>query len=167
MKTMKEREIKGIYALVTGVFLIFLLVPILLLLGKSFEYQGGIALSHYADVLTGKGFAGVFARSAAVASLSAVVTTVLAFILSYTIHYTNVPGGLKGFIRLAAVIPMLLPTITYGFAIIYSFGKQGLLTRLLGRQLFDIYGFWGLLLGYVIYTLPVSFLLIFNSMGFY
>ena len=100
------------------------------------------------------------------ASLSAVVTTVLAFILSYTIHYTNVPGGLKGFIRLAAVIPMLLPTITYGFAIIYSFGKQGLLTRLLGRQLFDIYGFWGLLLGYVIYTLPVSFLLIFNSMGF-
>ena len=150
MKTMKEREIKGIYALVTGVFLIFLLVPILLLLGKSFEYQGGIALSHYADVLTGKGFAGVFARSAAVASLSAVVTTVLAFILSYTIHYTNVPGGLKGFIRLAAVIPMLLPTITYGFAIIYSFGKQGLLTRLLGRQLFDIYGFWGLLLGYVI-----------------
>ena len=166
MKTMKEREIKGIYALVTGVFLIFLLVPILLLLGKSFEYQGGIALSHYADVLTGKGFAGVFARSAAVASLSAVVTTVLAFILSYTIHYTNVPGGLKGFIRLAAVIPMLLPTITYGFAIIYSFGKQGLLTRLLGRQLFDIYGFWGLLLGYVIYTLPVSFLLIFNSMGF-
>ena len=114
MKTMKEREIKGIYAL----------VPILLLLGKSFEYQGGIALSHYADVLTGKGFAGVFARSAAVASLSAVVTTVLAFILSYTIHYTNVPGGLKGFIRLAAVIPMLLPTITYGFAIIYSFGKR-------------------------------------------
>ena len=166
MKTMKEREIKGIYALVTGVFLIFLLVPILLLLGKSFEYQGGIALSHYADVLTGKGFAGVFARSAAVASLSAVVTTVLAFILSYTIHYTNVPGGLKGFIRLAAVIPMLLPTITYGFAIIYSFGKQGLLTRLFGKQLFEIYGIKGLLMGYVIYTLPISFMLINNTMGY-
>ena len=144
MKTMKEREIKGIYALVTGVFLVFLLVPILLLLGKSFEYQGGISLRHYADVFTGKGFAGAFARSTAVASLSAAVTTILAFILSYTIHYTNVPGGLKRFIRLAAVIPMLLPTITYGFAIIYSFGKQGLLTRLLGRQLFDIYGFWGM-----------------------
>ncbi len=61
---------------------------------------------------------------------------------------------------------MLLPTITYGFAIIYSFGKQGLLTRLLGRQFFDIYGFGGLLLGYVIYTLPVSFLLIHNTMGY-
>ena len=45
---------------------------------------------------------------------------------------------------------MFLPTITYGFAIIYSFGKQGLITRLLGHQIFNIYGFGGLLLGYVI-----------------
>lgn len=69
-------------------------------------------------------------------------------------------------IRTLAVLPMLLPTITYGFAIIYSFGKQGLLTRLFGRQLFDIYGFNGLLFGYVIYTLPISFMLILNTMGF-
>ena len=55
---------------------------------------------------------------------------------------------------------------SYGFAIIYSFGKQGLLTRLLGRQFFDIYGFGGLLVGYVIYTIPVAFLLIHNTMGF-
>ncbi len=89
-----------------------------------------------------------------------------AFFLAYTIHYTNLPGIWKKVIRLAAVAPMLLPTITYGFAIIYSFGKQGLLTRILGFQLFDIYGFWGLLLGYVIYTLPVSFLLILNTMSF-
>ena len=102
MKTMKEREIKGIYALVTGVFLIFLLVPILLLLGKSFEYQGGIALSHYADVLTGKGFAGVFARSAAVASLSAVVTTVLAFILLIYKCRVSVPNSQLGLYPLVA-----------------------------------------------------------------
>ena len=57
-------------------------------------------------------------------------------------------------------------TLTYGFAIIYSFGKQGFLTKLFGRQLFDIYGFNGLLIGYIIYTLPVSFLLIHNTMGY-
>ena len=65
-----------------------------------------------------------------------------------------------------AVLPMLLPTITYGFAIIYSFGKQGLLTRLFGKQLFEIYGLNGLLIGYVIYTLPISFLLLNNTMGY-
>ncbi|MCD7906856.1 MAG: ABC transporter permease subunit, partial [Clostridium sp.] len=66
----------------------------------------------------------------------------------------------------AAVVPMLLPTITYGFAIIYSFGKQGLITKLFGGQLFDLYGFWGLLLGYLIYMLPVSFLLVSVTMEY-
>lgn len=62
---------------------------------------------------------------------------------------------------------MLLPTITYGFAIIYSLGKQGLTTKLFGGHvLIDIYGFNGLLIGYVIYTLPTAFLLINNSFQF-
>lgn len=73
---------------------------------------------------------------------------------------------MKGMIRAAALLPMFLPTITYGFAIIYSFGKQGLLTRLFGRQLFNIYGLNGLLVGYVIYTLPIAFMLIHNTMGY-
>ncbi len=58
---------------------------------------------------------------------------------------------------------MLLPTITYGFAIIYSFGKQGLITKILGAELFEIYGFNGLWLGYTIYTLPTAFLIINNT----
>lgn len=37
---------------------------------------------------------------------------------------------------------------------------------LFGRQLFDIYGVAGLMIGYVIYTLPISFLLIHNTMGY-
>ena len=43
----------------------------------------------------------------------------------YTIHYTNAPGKYKKFIRLAAQLPMLLPTITYGFAIIYPSENRG------------------------------------------
>ena len=64
------------------------------------------------------------------------------------------------------MLPMLLPTITYGFAIIYSFGKQGLWTKVFGHQLFDIYGISCLLLGYVIYTLPIAFMLIHNAMEY-
>ena len=46
----KERELKQIYAMVVIVFLVFLLIPIVLLLGKSFEGGGGVSLEHYADV---------------------------------------------------------------------------------------------------------------------
>ena len=105
-------------------------------------------------------------NSITVSFASALISTVLAFILAYSIQYTNLNRKYKSVIRTLAVLPMLLPTITYGFAIIYSFGKQGLLTRLFGVQLFDIYGFNGLLFGYVIYTLPISFMLIHNTMGF-
>lgn len=99
-------------------------------------------------------------------SFSAVIAAVLAFIMSYTVNYTNLHKSFKKIVKTLAVLPMLLPTITYGFAIIYSFGKQGLFTRLFGKQLFDIYGMNGLLIGYVIYTLPVSFMLIHNTMGY-
>lgn len=165
MRNGKEREIKGIYAAVLMVFLVFLLIPILLLLGKSFEGSSGFTLARYGEILTGKDFPGVLGRSIWIASISGVVTTILAFFLAYTIHYTNLPGIWKKVIRLAAVAPMLLPTITYGFAIIYSFGKQGLLTRILGFQLFDIYGFWGPLLGTLAAFFVQCFFLCFTDYG--
>ena len=56
----------------------------------------------------------------------------IAFALAYAIHYTGLPAGFKRVLQGVATLPMFLPTITYGFAIIYSFGKQGLITRLLG-----------------------------------
>ncbi len=162
----KEKEIKIIFLFVAALFAVFLLIPIARLFIKSFEFEGSIGLGNYIEVLTGRGFITAFGHSIAISSASAVVTTVLAFILTYTIHYSGIPKTYKLLIRRLAVLPMLLPTITYGFAIIYSFGKQGLITQILGRQLFDIYGFNGLLLGYVIYTLPVSFLLVSNTMEY-
>ena len=163
----KNREIKLIFILVSVFFAGFLAVPVISVILKSFTGDGNSpSLSHYAEVLTGRGFLTAFGNSILISVCSALVTTILAFILAYAVHYTNLGRRYKWLISKAAILPMLLPTITYGFAIIYSFGKQGLLTRLFGRQLFDIYGFNGLLLGYVVYTLPIAFTLIHNAMGY-
>ena len=163
----KNREIKAIFAVMAVFFAGFLAVPMISVLVRSFTGNGEAAsLAHYVEVLTGRGFLKALGNSFVVSISSALLATVLAFILAYTIHYTNVGKRYKWLISKAAILPMLLPTITYGFAIIYSFGKQGLLTKLFGRQLFDIYGFNGLLLGYVVYTLPIAFTLINNVMGY-
>ena len=163
----KNREIKAIFAVTAVFFAGFLAVPMISVLVKSFTGNGEAAsLSHYVEVLTGRGFLRALGNSFAISICSALLATVLAFILAYTIHYTNVGKRYKWLIGKAAILPMLLPTITYGFAIIYSFGKQGLLTQLFGRQLFNIYGFNGLLQGYVVYTLPIAFTLINNAMGY-
>lgn len=166
MVKQKNIEIKVIFAAVCLLFGIFLIVPISMILGKSFIGESGFTLEFYRNVFQGRDFGKIFTTSVGIAMLSAVITTILSFILAYSIHFTNIHKALKKIIKALAVMPMLLPTITYGFAIIYTFGKQGLLTKVLGRQLFDVYGLSGLLIGYVIYTLPVSFMLINNTMGY-
>ena len=153
--------------MVTGaLFALFLVYPTVRLLLKSILSENGMTMEFYHSVLTQKGFLKALGNSFLIAGVSALLTTGLAFFLAYTIHYTNINAKFKKGIEKAAVLPMFLPTLTYGLAIIYSFGKQGFLTKLFGRQLFDIYGFNGLLIGYIIYTLPVSFLLIHNTMGY-
>lgn len=153
--------------MVTGaLFALFLVYPTVRLLLKSILSENGMTMEFYHSVLTQKGFLKALENSFLIAGVSALLTTGLAFFLAYTIHYTNINAKFKKGSEKAAVLLMFLPTLTYGFAIIYSFGKQGFLTKLFGRQLFDIYGFNGLLIGYIIYTLPVSFLLIHNTMGY-
>lgn len=160
----KNREIKVIFTVVLIVFSMFLIYPVIRLLLKSFVGEMGITLQNYQTVFSGKGFGKALANSFLIASVCALVTTSIAFFIAYTIQYTNINKKFKSLIRVVVMLPMFLPTITYGFAIIYSFGKKGLLTKLIGQQFFEIYGFWGLLLGYTIYTLPISFLLIHNTM---
>lgn len=163
MNRQKNVEIKGIFSMICILFGAFLLIPMIMILQKSFMGNEGFTLEFYKDIL-GADFLKIFINSVGIAMASAVITTMLAFVLAYSIHFTNIPAPAKKGIHLLAVMPMLLPTITYGFAIIYSLGKQGLLTKLFGRQLFDIYGLKGLMIGYIIYTLPISFLLINNTM---
>lgn len=159
----KDKEVKVIFLAVITIFLVFLAVPTVILLFKSFQNNGAISFSNYAEILGTKAFIQALKNSFFVSACSALLTTLIAFLLSYTVNNTNLNKNIKKFITASATLPMLLPTITYGFAIIYSFGRQGLITKMLGYQPFEIYGFNGLLLGYSIYTLPISFMLINNT----
>ena len=163
MKT-REKEYTFIYTILFIIFLLFLAYPIISLLAKSFQGINGFTLNNYSEVLKNEEFI-IALKNSIVVSLSAAACSLgLGFLLAYTLNFTNVWPWLKKTISMIASMPMLLPTITYGFAIIYSFGKQGLLTQLAGFQFFNVYGFGGILMGYIIYTLPTSFLLLNNAM---
>ena len=45
----------------------------------------------------------------------------------------------------------------------YLFGNEGIIAKLIGMPLFTIYGENGMLIGYVIYTLPAAFIIINNA----
>ncbi len=159
-------QIRVVFTAILVFFALFIAIPAFMILKNAFTAGGGFSFRNFSAVFSEGKLAGAFWNSCKVSLLSSLITTVLAFILAYTVTFTNIPVWLKKTIRTLAVFPMLLPTITYGFAVIYSFGKTGFLTRLLGRQLFDFYGFNGLVFCYVVYTLPISFTLIKNTMGY-
>lgn len=160
------KELRTIFAVLAAVFAVFLLFPMAMIMLKSVSGGTGFTGEFYRQVFEKADFGAALGNSIVVSLLAGLITTTIAFILAYTVNYTNVNKTVKKIIERLALLPMLLPTITYGFAIIYSFGKQGLITMLCGRQLFEIYGYTGLLMGYVIYTLPVCFMLINNTMGY-
>jgi len=159
-------EIQPAFCIILLFFAVFLAAPLLMLLEQSLQTSRGIGFSNYSAVLRDKTILKAVSNSMQISSLAALIATVLAFIPAYAVNFTKTDYRLKTLIKAGIVVPMLLPTITYGFAIIYSFGKQGLLTKLLGLELFQIYGFQGLLIGYVIYTLPFAFLLLHNSFAY-
>lgn len=162
----KKREEQFIFFFIFSLFLLFLFFPLLQLFHHSLLENWTFSLKFYRSVISENGFYQSFIHSIVVSLFAGFLSTLLAFILSYTIHYSNVSPYFKKTILCLAIFPMLLPTITYGFAIIYSYGNQGLITRVLNKYFFDFYGFWGLLFGYVVYTLPTSFLLIHNTTSY-
>ncbi|MBK3494256.1 hypothetical protein JFL43_05170 [Viridibacillus sp. YIM B01967] len=133
-------------------FTFFLFLPLVILFVRSFETSQGFDFSNYQSILSNKDLIEAIGNSMKMSIITAVITTISAFTLAYSIICTRIYQPIKSVIKMGILIPMLFPTITYGFAIMYSFGKQGLITKLVGRDLFEIYGFNGLLIGYVIYT---------------
>ena len=60
---------------------------------------------------------------------------------------------------------MLIPSISHGTGLVILLGANGILTNLLGLQ-FNIYGGLGIILGSVMYSLPVSFLMFYDILKY-
>ena len=166
MSKQKTIPQKIILAFTMILFSVFLLFPMFSIVKASVFDDGAVTFKFYSDLITENGIGTAFKNSVLISSASGLLTTVLAFIPAYAINYTNINKKVKKVFATFITLPMLLPTITYGFALMYSYGNAGLVTRILGFRILDIYGVPGLIIGYVIYTLPISFMLLNNSMGY-
>ena len=60
---------------------------------------------------------------------------------------------------------MLIPSISHGLGLINLFGTNGLMTQALGLG-GELYGFTGVLLGSVMYSFPVAFLMLSDAMKY-
>ncbi|OOG65209.1 iron ABC transporter permease [Sinorhizobium sp. A49] len=100
-------------------------------------------------------------NSVLMAAISTVVTISIAFALAYGLTRSCMP--LKGLFRGILAIPILVPSLLPGIALVYLFGNQGIFKDwLLG---YSIYGPIGIVIGSVFFTLPHAFLIILTALS--
>ena len=160
-----QKELKVLYILITLTLAAILLYPLGCVLFQSvLTKDGGLGFSNYTSLLSHQSFWTALGNSFTVSGISAAIATVMAFFCAYGLHFSRIRPSIKKVIQIIVLLPLFLPSITYGFAVIYSFGRLGLVSQLLAPPPFSIYGFWGLLIADVIYTLPPAFLILYNAL---
>lgn len=101
-------------------------------------------------------FTAAVQNSLETSAASTLISLALALAAAWCLERTAI--RLKPIFSTVFVIPMLIPSISHAFGLVALFGANGLMTNLLGLNN-GIYGFWGIVVGSVIYSFPVAFLM--------
>jgi len=100
-------------------------------------------------------------NSLLISVISTLITVSLAFGFAYALSRSCM--RFKGFFRLVAVAPILVPSLLPGIALVYLFGNQGMLKEVLMGE--SIYGPIGIVIGSVFFTFPHAMIIITTALA--
>ncbi len=132
----------------------FFLAAVILPLIRIFVNLGDADVG---EILSSPSTVSAILRSLSVSVVSTVFSVSLAMAVAWCMNRTVVK--LKGLIHILVLLPMLIPSISHGMGLIILFGSNGKLTKLFGLSQ-GLYGFWGIVIGSVMYSFPVAYLMI-------
>ncbi len=118
-------------------------------------------LGNFSTYFSTPALMGSIRNSLYIAVISTLITVTLAFGFAYALSRSCV--RYKSTFRLIAMIPILVPSLLPGIALIYLFGNQGMLKELMFGG--TIYGPTGIVLGSVFFTFPHAFLIISTALS--
>jgi putative spermidine/putrescine transport system permease protein len=131
----------------------YLLAPIVVVVGASFNAGAfltfpphGLSLRWFAKFLSNPVFIDAIAKSVWLAALATVLSAVIGTMAA--LYYVNYARAHKEAVRIAILLPLMLPEILTAMALLFFFYALGVGTR------FGI----GLVVGHVLVTLPFVFL---------
>lgn len=137
-------------AVLISFFIVFAVYPLICMLA---EFSPADAAAVYRT--------NSFSRALRSTLISAGLTTVIALVLALAMAVLIERSGavLKGLWQLLFIVPMLIPSVSMGTGIVVLFGNNGFFNRSLHMSI-SIYGIQGIVLGHVLYTAPIAFLLL-------
>ena len=144
--------------LLIGWMLVTLVLPLGMLLLKSFKNQQGdfIGLANYIHYFSTPAlFASVW-NSLFIAFLSTAIVLPLAFVYAYALQRSCMRW--KGLFQALALIPILAPSLLPAISLIYLFGNQGFLKDWMFGV--SIYGAVGIIISQVFYCFPHALMIL-------
>lgn len=139
---------------------IFWLFAIILPLLRMLSTMTGMDV---AAVLSTRKFSKALRQSITVSFTATIISVSLAGLLSWAVARTNVKH--KTILNTLITVPMLIPSISHGMGLIIILGSNGWLSRLLGLDS-GIYGFRGIVLGSVMYSFPIAYLMLYDVLHY-
>ncbi len=133
-------------------FLVAAILPLCMLLGTLADPQSWEAFSS-------PQFLPACFNSVTISLIAMVISLAAATAVSWALCCTAIRG--KGVFSVLLTLPMLIPSLAIGMGLVFLLGSNGILTNALGLSS-SIYGYWGIVLGGVIYSFPSAFLLIYD-----
>ena len=149
---------------VIGLYLIAALaLPLGLMLAKSLEGSHGefVGLANYVRYFSTPALFQSIGNSLWVSILSTLLTVPLAFVYAYALTRSLMP--FRGFFKTVALVPILVPSLLPGLALVYLFGNQGLSKAALFGH--SIYGPIGIVMAEVFTTFPHALLIILAALA--
>ena len=109
------------------------------------------------DVVSGPNFGSALWNSLRYTTIATLIVVVLAYLLALCTARVDIKG--QKFLNIILVLPMLIPSISHGMGLLILFGQNGILKNTIGWT-FDIYSGTGIVLGSVMYALPVAYIML-------
>jgi len=157
---MKFRQKNGVLNMTAVLLGCFFLVAVILPLLRMFA---ACAEADMATIFANPQVPRGIANSICVSLTATAVSVALALLLAWCMRRTQVRG--KNLFQMLLLLPMLIPSISHGMGLVILFGANGRLTNLLGLS-GGIYGFWGIVMGSVMYSFPVAYLMLYDVLKY-
>ncbi len=135
--------------------------PLLDIVWRSFSHDGELTIANYVDVLTTGGTISAIEHSLLVSLAAGFVSVLLGLPMAYALERSRV--RCQPVFKLALALPLLAPSLVQGLGILFLFGPGGLLSQWTSWD-GNIYGFWGLLVSDVFWTLPQCVMILQSSL---
>lgn len=147
--------------IVVKIFLIaFFFVAVIFPLVRMLSF---LAQTNVHGVVSSTQFKNALVNSLVATTISTVISVVVASVLAFCISRTQIKC--KPMFTVLVTLPMLIPSVSHGMGLILLFGTNGTLTNLFHLKS-SIYGFGGLIVGSVIYSFPIAFLMMADILNY-